>query len=416
MAHVHVIGAGLAGLSAAITSLRGGRGVTVYEAGPQAGGRCRSYDDPVIGCRIDNGNHLLLSGNRAAMAYCDIIGSRATLGGPGIAAFPFYDAADGARWEVRPGAGRAPWWLFDPARRVRGTKPWDYLALPRLAFPPRARTVGALLRPDALSRNLLAPLAIAALNTPLDEATAPLFAVILRQTLLAGGSACIPLYPRHSLAESLIDPALAWIGARGGSVHLSRRVTAIARTDSGRVSAIETGAGTVALGPADGVILAVPPAVAAALMPGLRGPDTFQAIVNLHFRAEPRNLPPAIARAGFVGIVGATSEWGFVKPGHVSVTISAANALLDQPADTLSAQVWPEISAALGITGPLPPSRVVKEKRATFAATAAQNARRPGARLGPNAALAGDWTATGLPATIEGAIRSGCSAAQALLA
>ncbi|HEY5300249.1 MAG TPA: FAD-dependent oxidoreductase, partial [Acetobacteraceae bacterium] len=121
--------------------------------------------------------------------------------------------------------------------------------------------------------------------------------------------------------------------------------------------------------------------------------------------------------AGFVGLIGGTAEWVFVKDDHVSVTISAANRLLDTPAETLVAAVWPEVRAALDLGGiPMPPWRVVKERRATFAATAAQERRRPGPRVGlANLALAGDWTATGLPATIEGAIRSGRRAAQVIL-
>jgi hydroxysqualene dehydroxylase len=99
------------------------------------------------------------------------------------------------------------------------------------------------------------------------------------------------------------------------------------------------------------------------------------------------------------------------------VTISAANRMVEQSADAIAAAVWPDVQAALGLKGPLPACRVVKERRATFAATAAQERLRPGARTAvANLALAGDWTATGLPATIEGAIRSGRTAAEVLLA
>jgi hypothetical protein len=160
------------------------------------------------------------------------------------------------------------------------------------------------------------------------------------------------------------------------------------------------------------VVLAVPPWVAADLLPGLRTPDAFEAIMNIHFR-----VAASAGAAGFVGVIGGTSEWVFVKPGHVSVTVSAANRLVDTAADTIAAAVWPDVCAALGLSGAMPPWRVVKEKRATFAATAGQQARRPASRIGlVNLALAGDWTATGLPATIEGAIRSGDSAARTILA
>ncbi|HET8995977.1 MAG TPA: FAD-dependent oxidoreductase, partial [Acetobacteraceae bacterium] len=98
-------------------------------------------------------------------------------------------------------------------------------------------------------------------------------------------------------------------------------------------------------------------------------------------------------------------------------TVSAANRLVDEAAETIAALVWPDVRAALRLEAEaMPRFRVVKEKRATFAATAAQERRRPGPRIGlANLVLAGDWTATGLPATIEGAIRSGRRAAAALL-
>ena len=126
----------------------------------------------------------------------------------------------------------------------------------------------------------------------------------------------------------------------------------------------------------------------------------------------------AFARqAGFVGVVGGLSEWVFAKPGVLSVTISAANRYADLPNEEMAARCWQEICLLRGETLPLPPFRCVREKRATFAANAASEARRSGSFVGiANFAVAGDWTRTLLPSTIEGAIRSGASAAVDLLA
>ena len=108
---MHVIGAGLAGLSAAVALSQAGRTVTLLEAGPASGGRCRSYFDRELGLRVDNGNHLLLSGNRSAFSYLDIIGARPTLELPNQPAFPFMDLSDGRTWTLRPNLGRIPWWV-----------------------------------------------------------------------------------------------------------------------------------------------------------------------------------------------------------------------------------------------------------------------------------------------------------------
>ena len=417
MRRVHVIGAGLAGLASAVALARHGIGATLYEAAPAAGGRCRSYFDRVLGRRIDNGNHLLLSGNRAAMGYLATIGARFTLGGPGVARFPFFDVASSARWTLAPNAGRLPWWILFAGRRVPGTVPRDYLSLLALRRAGADTSVAAALDTGSpLYRRLLEPLAIAALNTPPEQGLARLLWRVIEATLAKGGSACIPCLPREGLSETWVDPALAWLAPRGLALRTGCRVAAL-RREAGCVTALETTDGTLPVGPDEQVVLAVPPWVAAGLLPGLVAPDTFEGIVNLHFRcaADP-------GETGIIGVLGGTAEWIFVRDGIVSVTISAANRLIDRPAEALAALVWPNVRAALQLAGEMPPVRVVKERRATFAATAAQERRRPGPRwpaqagAAHNLVLAGDWTATGLPATIEGAICSGQAAAAAILA
>jgi hydroxysqualene dehydroxylase len=406
--HVHVIGAGLAGLSAAVTLSEAGQTVTVVEAGPAAGGRCRSYFDRELGLRIDNGNHLLLSGNRSAFAYLDTIGARTTLAMPPEPMFPFLDLSNGLRWTLRPNLGRIPWWVLLRRRRAPGTHATDHLALLRLRRITSDATVAASLRKDEFYRRLIQPIAVAALNTPPDVALVRLLGAVMRETLFRGGGACIPAVPREGLSDSLIDPAVAWLQARGCPVITGRRVTAL-RTETGRVRELATTDGPM---PVQAVVLAVPPWGVADLLPGQSSPTEFQAILNIHFRVAADPGP-----TGFIGLVGGTAEWVFVKRGHVSVTISAANQMVDQDAEAIARAVWPEVRAALELEGRMPAWRVVKERRATVAATAEQEQLRPGPRTGlANLVLAGDWTNTGLPGTIEGAIRSGRTAAEVLLA
>ena len=131
---IHVVGAGLAGLSAAVRLSTGGRRVVVHEATQHAGGRCRSYHDAALGMRIDNGNHIILSGNRDALSYLDEIGAGDRVSGPATACFAFHDLATGEGWKIDFGDGRLPVWLLRSASRVPGTRLRDYLALVPLSF------------------------------------------------------------------------------------------------------------------------------------------------------------------------------------------------------------------------------------------------------------------------------------------
>src|SRR4051812_13349331 len=159
--HIAVVGAGMAGLSAAIALTQAGKAVTLIEAGPVAGGRCRSYFDRELGLRIDNGNHLLLSGNHAIFGYLNTIGSTETLAMPAEPMFPFMDLRDRSRWVLRPNLGRIPWWVFSPSRRVLGTRARDHLALLRLRKVNSDAAVAASMRHNALYQRLMEPLAIA---------------------------------------------------------------------------------------------------------------------------------------------------------------------------------------------------------------------------------------------------------------
>jgi squalene-associated FAD-dependent desaturase len=411
---VHVVGAGLAGLAAALRLAETGIAVVLHEAARQAGGRCRSYADGTLGCRIDNGNHLLISGNVAALDFLRRIGSRDTLIGPPQPAFPFLDLETGERWAVRPNAGRLPWWLFVSDRRVKGTAPLDYLrALRLLGAGAEDVVTDRLDRRALIFRRLWQPLAVAVLNTEVERGSARLLGRVLRETFGAGGGACRPLVPREGLSESLVDPALARLRSLGGEIRFGARLRAIGFAGE-RAASLSFDEAGESLAADEAVILAVTAPVAARLVPGLIAPDEFRGIVNAHYRlAAPAEAPL------FIGLVGGTSEWVFRKREVLSVTISsAAERLLDMPAEELAALLWPEVQCAYDLAAmALPPWQIVKERRATFAATPEQERRRPGAATRwSNLMLAGDWTATGLPATIEGAIRSGNAAAERLLA
>jgi hydroxysqualene dehydroxylase len=409
---VHIIGAGISGLSAAVRLKKAGLDVHVHEATQQAGGRCRSYFDAATSLTIDNGNHLLLSGNRHALSYARSIGTEAGLVGPARAKFPFVDLASGRRWQLDLGDGRLPLWLFDQARRVPDTAIGDYLRLAPLIWAGTAKLVGDTIPcHGTLYQRLVQPLLLAALNVDPPEGSAGLAGAIVRETLLAGGQACRPLIAREGLSAVLVEPAVKLLQDNGASVRLGHELRAFAFA-ADRVGALDFGGGdAITIGADDAVIMAVPPRAAASLLPGLTAPTEFRAIVNAHFRYDP---PPGAAP--ILGVIGGTVEWLFAFPQRLSVTISNGDRLVDVPREELARTIWRDVCAAAGVTAELPAWQIVRERRATFAATPKQNALRPGPVTAlKNLFLAGDWTDTGLPATIEGSVRSGDRAADLVL-
>lgn len=413
-ATVHVVGAGIAGLACAVRLARQGRRVRLYEATGQAGGRCRSFHDSRLERTIDNGNHILLSANREARSYVAEIGAGDSLVGPAHAAFPFVDLASGERWTLRPGRGAIPWWLLNPRRRVPGTRLGDYLSALRLARAGPSDTVADYLESrDLLWARFWEPLCVAALNTAPEEASAQLLWRVVRDSFLKGEAACRPLIARDGLAASFVDPACALLRRAGAEIAFNARLRAL-RMEGERVRSLDFAGESVALAPADRVVLALPPTVAAELLPGLRAPEESRPIVNVHLRLEsPPQLPEGLP---FLGLVGSWADWLFLRGDVASLTVSAARALAEEGGDAIGERLWRDTATALGLPEePRPPMRVIKERRATFAQTPAALARRPPATTRwRNLLLAGDWTDTGYPATIESAVRSGRAAARLL--
>lgn len=397
MASVHIVGAGLAGLAAANTLADSGMRVCLYESTAQAGGRCRSYDDPILGRTIDNGNHLIVGANQHAHAFIEQIGAQDELISPGTV-YPFIDLKFGKKWSLKPP-------FFVPALPMR-----EYMRFMKLCTSGRKRRLTMCINPKSdLYRFFVEPLCVSALNTQPDDASSVEFRKFMMKTVMKGAKAMKPYVPRANWQQSLIDPALKRLKSYDMTAYYQHSIKSIS-TEDDRATSLSFTRTNVEIGDSDAVILATPALVTGKLL-DMDVPDEFNAIINGHFIYD-HGQP----EGSFMGTIGGMAHWIFFKDGVISTTTSAANDYLDKEVDDIANTLWANICTALNINAELPTHRIVTEKRATFSCCPDQLLKRPrtNSRL-KNLFLAGDYTATGLPATIDGAVKSGQLAAKAAI-
>ncbi len=410
MGRAYVIGAGLAGLVAAERLSAQGREVVLLEASPKAGGRCRSYFDTHLERTIDNGNHLVLSANRDLIGWVDGLGGAAGLE-IGAPEFPFLDLGSQSRWTLRFGNGRLGGFVAG-ARPPGVTLPALLGDAARLLAARRGRTVAETLGGGRAFEPFWDPMTRAILNEAPETGSAALLRATFLRIASGGAATARPVFMRKGLGAALVEPALKRLAERNIVPRYRTPVTALSGGD--RLDAIETSERRLDLARDDVVVLAVPVRQAARLLPHLALPEGGHTILNAHFRAEDTELPRLL------GLLGGQAHWLFRCGDVISATVSAAEAspLAAMSRDEALAAIWADISASVAAHGGevpdhMPPARLVRERGATFDQSPNGVSRRPRARTPwRNLVLAGDYVQTGLPATLEGAVRSGIAAAR----
>ena len=437
-APVAVIGAGWAGLTAALVLARAGKPVHLIEAGAVPGGRARSLS--LGGGELDNGQHVLIGACKNSLDQIRSVGvdpDRAFLALPfGLRMFAPATPYPVPTFSLEPRSPRLPGLAAALYRALPATHAWPRLraiqGAARMLHRPLTtdRTVLEWLhahqQPSGLIRQLWEPLCLAVMNTPARAASACLFQNVLRLALNHGPDAARLLLPARPLGALFPEPALRELHHRNARIDLGRRITRIERDtgDRARPYCLHDRQGGTAR--AGGIILATTPAAARALLPvdpewhatsrGLQALGT-RSICTVYLRYARRldSLPP------LSGLLDQHGQW--LIPRHLSgaphwlaVVISAADDLEPMTA----AARWRHVARTLARTFPLPADPVaghtICERRATLDAHPDLDAKRPSARTPwPQAYLAGDYLTHGLPSTLEAAVQSGLESAHKYL-
>ena len=435
--HVVVVGGGLAGLAAAAALSSADVRVTVLEARRRAGGRAASFEDPVAGGLVDACQHVAMGCCTNFLDLCRRAGLADTL------------RRDRTLWFIGPDGDRAactpsrllpaPLHLAPLLLGMRHFSFGEKLSLglgmlklaryrdqdgghPGLTRPENSTALAWLEsagQPDRVIRLFWQPVLESALGESIDLVSTSAARKVAVDAFLAHRDAADMFVPLEPLGTLFGERLVAWLEARGVAVEAGRSVTAIDRDAAGRAVAVVHGDGRI---PCDAAIIAVPWRQAARVVPDLvpaadeRFAGSPITAVHLWFDRECIDLPHAV-------LVGRVSQWVFRpdaaegrQPGYCQVVISASRGLMGGDREALLATVVAELRHTFPAArdAVLVDARVVTDPTAVLSVRPGVDAFRPAAATAvPNIFLAGDWTATGWPSTMEGAVRSGRLAAYA---
>jgi len=422
LSRVAVVGAGWAGLAAAVTLAEQAVPVTVFEASRSLGGRARRVS--VDGVDLDNGQHVLIGAYRETLRLMRKVGADPD---KLLVRLPLeLRYADGFR--LRAPRLPYPLNLLSALLRAKGLDLAQSFSA--LRFMASLRVRGFRVEPDcsvarllddhkqsgALRTHVWEPLCVSALNTPVDSASAQVFVNVLRDGLTGASDASDLLIARTDLGRLFPEPAAEYVKARGGAIELGVPVRRIARVQGGfRLNDAQLFSGAV---------IACGPHQAGQLLVQLSELDDALAAINA-FAYEPivtcyLQYPESVSLpAPMLGFSGGILQWVFDRgrlggpKGLLAAVISASGAHEQLKKEELTARIGIELTAALGELPSPQWSQVITEKRATF--SCAPSLARPEMFTAiPGLVLAGDYVASEYPGTLEAAVRSGVAAAATL--
>ena len=402
---MHIIGAGISGLSAACFATNVGTPVELYESSRNAGGRCRSFFDKTINDTIDNGNHLIFSANTNFLELCKIISAENKYK-KYKPHFNFFDYASMKEWTFRLPYSYFPWWIFFEKYRIPNTNLKDYVHLSKLFFLKKEDTVENIFSPDTkLFKMLLEPLTLGILNTDTKNASAYLLWNVLKKTFLKGGKFCEIYQPKLNWSDSLINPCLNFLKRKSSKIIYGQTLRNI-DVENNHVTKISFNNYEKKIKKTEEVIIAIPPSNFEKIYPIFKLPNEYNTIINIHFKFLLKTHKQIIP---IIGLINSKTHWIFIKHNCISVTISSANQLNDTEPSKLAQIVLKEVRTCLKIDQKsIPLYKILKEKKATYNQSPKNNNLIKKINMLPqNLKIAGDWTESNFPSTIETSILSG---------
>jgi len=418
-----VVGGGLAGLSAAVSLAKQNIHVQLIEASPKYGGRVYSFTDEKSGDEIDNGQHLLLGCYYETLKFIDTINAAHHFQHQKKLEINFA-ARDGQKYHLAATSLPYPFGLLFGLLNYDALSIADkitiILLIARLPFfesiTQRNKTVEDWLVNMNQSRNSIKAfweiIGVGALNSRLRDASAEIFIDVLKVIFLEGDDASAMIIPKVGLSKAFINPAVSYLEMKKSELSLSEKLVELSFNGSKVVSAVTDKKNVRDF---DAVILAIPVHGMGKIknIEFLLEPDTIEmkhsSILTLHIWLKENRL-----KKSFYALLDSRLHWVFNHGTYLTTVTSGADELIEKSPKELFAIASAELSNHLGIKAEdISDYKIIKEKRATFIPNKENLSKRPSTKTKiENIFLAGDWTNTGLPATIEGAIKSGHSAAR----
>ena len=391
-------------MSAAIHALKKNYAVNIFESSSIAGGRCRSFYEKKLGFEIDNGNHLVFSANKNFHKLCENIGSLKTLKTlpPSL---DFFDLKKKLYWNLDLEKITLPQLMFNKKEIIPDANFYDYLSILKFIYVRSKTTVHDLVGESKIFPTFWDPFTLAVMNTSSKMASAKVLSNVLKKTILKGEEYCKIYQPKKNWNDSIIEPCIEFIKNSGYKINFKTKLKKINISDN-NVSELVFNNKKIKIKKDGLIILAIPPSNFSKIVPGPQVPSNYNSIINIHYK-----LPEKLKRKfkkPIVGFINSSSHWIFLKNKYISVTISNANLLNTVDSFEIANIVWKEICSYMKIIVPLTNYQVIKEKRATFIQSPSNfELVRKLKNLPKNLRVAGDWTQSNFPCTIEGSVFSG---------